>query len=184
MTTKTRKTSTPQAPETQTPQASPLASGRPNVTILQAGGGLCWCGCGQHTIRPEARFISGHDAKLKGMLQRVGCGITREGDHNIETLRSIVAQATGNTTATCGPVELAEMVSPGWGAWVVAAQDRHEAEIEAKAEKAEAKAAAKAARAAEKEAEAKAEAAVKAANKAAAEKAKTAKAKATKAQAA
>jgi len=30
----------------------------------------CECGCGNATIRPEARFIPGHDAKLKSALIR------------------------------------------------------------------------------------------------------------------
>lgn len=34
----------------------------------------CLCGCGQPTVTDSARFIPGHDAKLKALLQRVERG--------------------------------------------------------------------------------------------------------------
>ena len=36
----------------------------PNAPRANSRGELCLCGCGRHTITPEARFLPGHDGKL------------------------------------------------------------------------------------------------------------------------
>lgn len=49
------------------PDTAYLRDAYPGLTILQAGG--CQCGCGGAVGR-KSRFLPGHDAKLKGALQR------------------------------------------------------------------------------------------------------------------
>ena len=49
------------------PDAAYLRDAYPGLILLQAGG--CQCGCGAAVGR-KSRFLPGHDAKLKGALQR------------------------------------------------------------------------------------------------------------------
>lgn len=49
------------------PETGPLRAAYPGVVIRHVGG--CQCGCGAPVGR-KSRFVPGHDAKLKGILQR------------------------------------------------------------------------------------------------------------------
>ncbi len=51
----------------ETPVAAPVAN-------------LCQDGCGRPTIRPGARFLPGHDARLKSALLRVALGRVAKGE--------------------------------------------------------------------------------------------------------
>jgi hypothetical protein len=68
-------------PETYDPQddSSAGAPARPGVITLRVPKGSCHCGCGEMApvSKPNARFRSGHDARLQGILIRaVTCEVT------------------------------------------------------------------------------------------------------------
>lgn len=54
--------------------AEATAVAEPKAKKKSAKGLPCLCGCGQPTITDSARFIPGHDAKLKGLLLKVERG--------------------------------------------------------------------------------------------------------------
>lgn len=52
-----------------------VADGRPRKMAngrLSARGLTCLCGCGNATVQRDARFISGHDAKMRAEVRRAG----------------------------------------------------------------------------------------------------------------
>ena len=60
---------------------------------------LCGCGCGVATVRPTARFLSGHDAILKSRL-----------------IRTALKDPTNATEAEARNVARAELTRLGWQA--------------------------------------------------------------------
>jgi len=64
--------------KTATPKSS--TNGRLKSGRLSSKGMTCLCGCGGATATDGARFITGHDARLKGVLGRIANGAKRDGD--------------------------------------------------------------------------------------------------------
>ncbi len=80
-TKKTAKSKTTKKTASKPTKAAPaqdddrLKSGR-----LSSKGMLCLCGCGEKTATDGARFRTGHDARLKGVLGRISAGNKRDDD--------------------------------------------------------------------------------------------------------
>lgn len=113
--------SKPKARKTAAPKPSPAKATTPKRTPSDA---LCACGCGRPTITAKALFVSGHDARLAGVLGR--------------------AAATGDATA----VTRIEALSPGLKAKALRIADTARKQAAVKAARAVAKEQAKAAYAA------------------------------------
>lgn len=84
MATKTAKKATKTTKATKTVKKTPttkkgepdrLKSGR-----LSSKGIPCLCGCGDPTATDGARFLTGHDARLKGRMRRIASESEKKGD--------------------------------------------------------------------------------------------------------
>jgi hypothetical protein len=84
---------------------------------LLVGRGLCGCGCGSAPAGNGARFLMGHDAKLKGKLARVLAA----------RLQVALVEETTGTTEVLDPVEYAARFSTkkvDWAGLVRASADK------------------------------------------------------------
>lgn len=83
----TRKASTPRKATTK---ATPAKAAQPATPKAPAKPSACRCSCGQTTIRPNARYIAGHDARHAGVMGRAMIASSRQGEP-LPTRESLVA---------------------------------------------------------------------------------------------
>ena len=95
MATKTSKTKGTKTTKAATPKAAPVEDGRLKSGRLSAKGMRCLCGCGENTATDGARFRTGHDARLKGVIGRLAAGNPREGDAIPVEARPFLAKVEG-----------------------------------------------------------------------------------------
>lgn len=62
-------------PATAKPAAAPKAAPAPKPAPAPR---FCGCGCGKHTVRPEAAYLSGHDARHAGNVGRALLAATND----------------------------------------------------------------------------------------------------------
>lgn len=81
----------------------------------------CLCNCGEmvSTERKGRRFLQGHDARMKGYLQRLFNNTPREGDQTFDALaknyKAVTGQSAGRTVE-----EFVGNLNPEWGKFLVA----------------------------------------------------------------
>lgn len=80
---------------------------RPDSVSLIVGDGLCACGCGDSPSGKKAKFCMGHDARLKGVLQRV---------HSAGLTVALVEETTG-TAEVLDPLDYADRFSTAKVDW-------------------------------------------------------------------
>ena len=66
------KVASPKAPTAKVAPKTPVAEVAPakKVETPAPAPRFCACGCGAHTVRPEARYVAGHDARHAGQVGR------------------------------------------------------------------------------------------------------------------
>lgn len=107
-TAKTKKAKAAKAPKQTKPKPKAKAP-RPAVTVLKATGRHCLCGCGMAVPRT---FRPGHDARLKGFLQRSLRNDPRTGDPSIDELVAVFVAEWGDG-ASVVERDLAEWIADG-----------------------------------------------------------------------
>jgi hypothetical protein len=88
---------------------------------------LCLCGCGSTVRRPGSRFLQGHDAALKGYLQRHYLNAPRPTDPTIAHLAGNFAAVTG-TKVDANAEAILVAVNPDWRQFLGSKQMREKAE--------------------------------------------------------
>lgn len=87
----------------------------------------CLCGCGNQVKRPGSRFLQGHDAALKGYLQRHYLNAPRPTDPTLGHLAENFAAVTGDKVKPEAEAILVA-VNPNWLQFLDSAQMRLRAE--------------------------------------------------------
>lgn len=98
MATKQKTTKTKTTKKTATkPKAikTVVEDGRLKSGRLSSKGMSCLCGCGEDTATDGARFRTGHDARLKGVLGRIAAGNKRDGDSIPNEVRPFLKEEGG-----------------------------------------------------------------------------------------
>lgn len=76
----------------------------------------CLCGCSAMVPR---RFAQGHDAKLKGMLQRSFAGVSHPSDTPIKALIARFEEVTGERVKGNDAAALVQALNPKWERFLV-----------------------------------------------------------------
>ena len=75
---------------------------------------LCNCGGTVSTERKGRRFLQGHDARMKGYLQRLFKSDTRDGDPTLAELAKHYERTTGEKLAEHSVTDLTHAINPDW----------------------------------------------------------------------